>query len=58
MVKQRGRVIGLDVHPDSFAGAILEGIAKSYEGQIREANGSQFGPSITFASSRKILSKD
>lgn len=25
MKKKRGRVIGLDVHPDSFAGAILEG---------------------------------
>src|SRR4029077_19376796 len=25
MRKKRGRVIGLDVHPDSFAGAIVEG---------------------------------
>lgn len=25
MAKKKGRVIGLDVHPDSFAGAILEG---------------------------------
>jgi transposase len=25
MIKNRGRVIGLDVHPDSFAGAVVEG---------------------------------
>lgn len=25
MAKKRGRVIGLDVHPDSFAGAVVEG---------------------------------
>jgi transposase len=25
MTKKRGRVIGLDVHPDSFAGAVVEG---------------------------------
>ncbi len=25
MSKRRGRVVGLDVHPDSFAGAVLEG---------------------------------
>ena len=25
MEKTKGRVIGLDVHPDSFAGAVLEG---------------------------------
>ena len=25
MSKKRGRVIGLDVHPDSFAGAVVEG---------------------------------
>ncbi len=25
MSKNKGRVIGLDVHPDSFAGAVLEG---------------------------------
>src|SRR5437660_10992919 len=25
MIKKRGRVIGLDVHPDSFAGAVVEG---------------------------------
>jgi hypothetical protein len=25
MIKTRGRVIGLDVHPDSFAGAVVEG---------------------------------
>src|SRR4051812_28464321 len=25
MASKRGRVIGLDVHPDSFAGAIMEG---------------------------------
>ena len=25
MEKTRGRVVGLDVHPDSFAGAVVEG---------------------------------
>ena len=25
MIKKRGRVVGLDVHPDSFAGAVVEG---------------------------------
>jgi hypothetical protein len=25
MIKRRGRVVGLDVHPDSFAGAVVEG---------------------------------
>ena len=25
MIKTRGRVVGLDVHPDSFAGAVVEG---------------------------------
>jgi hypothetical protein len=25
MIKKRGRVLGLDVHPDSFAGAVVEG---------------------------------
>ena len=25
MEKKRGRVVGLDVHPDSFAGAVVEG---------------------------------
>ena len=25
MEKNRGRVVGLDVHPDSFAGAVVEG---------------------------------
>ena len=25
MTKKRGRVVGLDVHPDSFAGAVVEG---------------------------------
>ena len=25
MEKTRGRVVGLDVHPDSFAGAVMEG---------------------------------
>ena len=25
MEKNRGRVVGLDVHPDSFAGAVMEG---------------------------------
>ena len=25
MAKNKGRVIGLDVHPDSFAGAVVEG---------------------------------
>ncbi|MGZ5503688.1 MAG: fibronectin type III domain-containing protein [Chthoniobacterales bacterium] len=29
--------------------------AKSYVGRIKEANGSEFGPNITFASSRAIL---
>lgn len=28
---------------------------KSYVGRIKEANGSEFGPNITFASSRKIV---
>ena len=27
MEKTRGRVVGLDVHPDSFAGAVVEGTA-------------------------------
>jgi hypothetical protein len=26
MTKNRGRVVGLDVHPDNFAGAVVEGI--------------------------------
>jgi|SRR5258707_9650900 len=25
MTKKKGRVVGLDVHPDSFAGAVVEG---------------------------------
>src|SRR5438128_11393240 len=25
MIKKRGRVVGLDVHPDNFAGAVVEG---------------------------------
>src|SRR5207302_7743667 len=25
MTKNKGRVVGLDVHPDSFAGAVVEG---------------------------------
>jgi hypothetical protein len=25
MEKTKGRVVGLDVHPDSFAGAVMEG---------------------------------
>ncbi len=25
MMKNKGRVVGLDVHPDSFAGAVVEG---------------------------------
>jgi hypothetical protein len=25
MIKTRGRVVGLDVHPDNFAGAVVEG---------------------------------
>jgi hypothetical protein len=25
MINRRGRVVGLDVHPDSFAGAVVEG---------------------------------
>ena len=25
MSKEKGRVVGLDVHPDSFAGAVMEG---------------------------------
>ncbi len=29
--------------------------AKSYVGRIKEANGSEFGPNISFASSRVIL---
>ena len=28
MIKTRGRVIGLDVHPDSFAGAVVEGMIR------------------------------
>ncbi len=31
--------------------------AKSFEGRIKAATGSEFGPSITFASSRKIIFK-
>ena len=25
MTKNKGRVVGLDVHPDSFAGAVVQG---------------------------------
>src|SRR5437016_10673586 len=43
MSKNKGRVIGLDVHPDSFAGAVLEGSDHRLD-DMMGLSGAGFGP--------------
>ena len=43
MTKKRGRVVGLDVHPDSFAGAVVEGTDPAQRAGVEHFNPGAIG---------------